>query len=80
MSERVRFVFDPLCPWCYQTSRWMRRLDELGEVDLSWGVFSLEVVNGDDDAPPPTAARAAAALRTVMVVRDNNGEAAVGRF
>ena len=43
--EPVKFHFDPLCPWCYQTSRWARRLEELGEITLEWGVFSLEVVN-----------------------------------
>jgi predicted DsbA family dithiol-disulfide isomerase len=49
--ERIRFHFDPRCPWCYQTSRWVRRIETLGEVDVDWGVFSLEVVNlpeGDD--------------------------------
>ena len=45
MSEPVKFYFDPRCPWCYQTSRWAKRLEELGEIGLDWGVFSLEVVN-----------------------------------
>src|SRR2546426_270667 len=43
--ERIRFHFDPRCPWCYQTSRWACRLEALGEVEIDWAVFSLEVVN-----------------------------------
>ena len=43
--DKVKFHFDPRCPWCYQTSRWIRRLEELGEVEADWGIFSLEVVN-----------------------------------
>ena len=39
MAEEIRFYFDPLCPWCYQTSRWARRLAELGVVDVDWRVF-----------------------------------------
>jgi predicted DsbA family dithiol-disulfide isomerase len=49
--EPVTLLFDVRSPWCYQTSRWLRRLAELGQVTPSWGVFSLEVVNlhGDED-------------------------------
>jgi hypothetical protein len=43
--EVVKFHFDPICPWCYQTSRWAKRLEQLGEIELDWGLFSLEVVN-----------------------------------
>src|ERR1700720_396646 len=49
MAEKIRFYFDPLCPWCYQTSRWARRLDELCVVDVEWRVFSLAIVNSGDE-------------------------------
>ena len=49
MAEKIRFYFDPLCPWCYQTSRWARRLDELGVVEVEWRVFSLAIVNRGDE-------------------------------
>lgn len=80
MTESVRFHFDPLCPWCYQTSRWARRLAELGEIELDWGVFSLELVNADDEADVTETARAAAALRTTVLVGERHGADAVGRF
>ncbi len=79
--EHVRFHFDPLCPWCYQTSRWARRLAELGEVTLEWGVFSLEVVNlPEDQDPDALEARAAPVLRTAVAIRDRVGRAAIGPF
>lgn len=53
MTERVCFFFDPICPWCYQTSRWARRLEELGVVELDWGVFSLESVRQRERAREP---------------------------
>lgn len=80
MPEAVRFYFDPLCPWCYQTSRWVRRLDELGLVTVSWGVFSLELTNADDTVGLEETAMAAPALRTTVALRDSEGNAAVGAF
>src|SRR5256885_15126477 len=68
--EQIRFHFDPRCPWCYQTSRWARRLEVLGEVSIDWGLFSLEVVNlpeGDD--PRVIEARSGPILRTSVLLR-----------
>jgi hypothetical protein len=79
--DKVRFHFDPLCPWCYQTSRWAKRLEELGEISLDWGLFSLEVVNlkeGEDEREIET--RSGPALRTATLVRRREGSAAIGPF
>jgi predicted DsbA family dithiol-disulfide isomerase len=79
--ELVRFSFDPRCPWCWQTSRWARRLQELGEIRLEWVPFSLEVVNlpeGED--PRAIDAHSGPPLRTALVLADEQGHEAVGRF
>jgi predicted DsbA family dithiol-disulfide isomerase len=79
--ERIRFHFDPRCPWCYQTSRWARRLDELGEVAVDWGVFSLEVVNlPDGEDPRGLDAKSGPMLRTSMVIAERVDRRAVGAF
>lgn len=81
MPEAVRFHFDPICPWAYQTSRWARRLAELGTIDLAWGVFSLEVVNkGSEESREKGHARSERALRTVVRIRDDHGSAGVTAF
>lgn len=82
MAERVCFYFDPICPWCYQTSRWARRLEELGVIELDWGLFSLELQNAGKD-PEELAvahARSERALRTAVAVRNHHGSRSVGRF
>src|SRR5271170_2739606 len=56
VMDAVRFHFDPICPWCYQTSRWAKRVEQLGEIELDWGLFSLEVVNLKDGERSPRAA------------------------
>ncbi len=80
MSEPIRFYFDPRCPWCYQTSRWVRQLERLGEVTASWGLFSLEIANSDADPATLIDSKGAMALRTIVALRDAEGEDAVGRF
>ncbi len=82
MAERVCFYFDPICPWCYQTSRWMRRLEELGVIELDWGLFSLERQNAGKESGDRAASHAHSArgLRTAVAVRNAAGRSAVGAF
>jgi predicted DsbA family dithiol-disulfide isomerase len=42
---RVEFFLDPMCPWAYQTSVWIRRVADLRPLDVRWRFFSLEEVN-----------------------------------
>jgi predicted DsbA family dithiol-disulfide isomerase len=80
MAENIAFYFDPLCPWCYQTSRWARRLDELDVVDVEWRVFSLAIVNSGDEGRAAADTGSAPSLRTAIAVRNAHGNAAVGAF
>ena len=44
-TQSVRFHFDVMCPWAYQTSHWIRAVrDEIG-ISIDWRFFSLEEVN-----------------------------------
>jgi hypothetical protein len=79
--EPVTLLFDVRSPWCYQTSRWLRRLAALGEVSLSWGVFSLEVVNlHADEDPVDYDAEYGPALRVALALREEHGSQAIGDF
>ena len=80
MAQPIRFHLDPLCPWCYQTSRWVRRLEELGEVSVDWAVFSLAIGNKGDEGRAVDDRGAAPGLRTLVLVRAEQGSAAAGRF
>jgi len=41
----VDFHFDPLCPYAYQTSKWIRAVREQTGIEISWRFFSLEEIN-----------------------------------
>jgi 2-hydroxychromene-2-carboxylate isomerase len=80
MGTPVRFHFDPLCPWAWQASKWIREVEKVRDIDIEWRLFSLELINKNGDDPlADMHARGGAALRTLVLVRRVGGNAAVGR-
>ncbi len=41
----IDFHFDPMCPFAYQTSLWIRDVREQTGITIGWRFFSLEEVN-----------------------------------
>ena len=45
MAAEIEFFFDPMCPWAYQTSVWIRDVRRQVGLDITWRFFSLEEIN-----------------------------------
>ncbi len=52
-SLHIDFHFDLMCPWAYQTSKWIREVRQHNGLDIRWKFFSLEEVNRGEGKKHP---------------------------
>ncbi|GAA3287866.1 DsbA family protein [Nesterenkonia halobia] len=83
MAERVDFWFDPVCPFAWATSRWIREVAEVRDIDVVWHVMSLGVLNEEKNPSPAEDDEQLARWipsRAATAVELKHGEDEVGAF
>ncbi len=83
----LRFYFDPVCPFAWMTSEWVRLVAARREYRVEWRFVSLRLLNAHVDYaaqfPPDYEAGHTDGLRLLRVaarVRDEHGPEAVDRL
>ncbi|WP_037360751.1 mycothiol-dependent nitroreductase Rv2466c family protein [Amycolatopsis orientalis] len=84
MAE-LNFYFDPVCPFAWMTSKWVRQVARQRSYDVDWRFISLRLLNTHVDYathfPPEYDASHTAGLRLLRLaaaVRAGEGREAVG--
>lgn len=81
----LHFYFDPVCPFAWMTSKWVRMVAAQRDYRVDWRFVSLRIINAHIDYashfPPEYEAGHTAGLRLLRMmtrVRAEHGRAAVG--
>ncbi|GCF10098.1 DsbA family oxidoreductase [Dictyobacter arantiisoli] len=70
----INFHTDPLCPLAWRTALWAREARQLRPIEITWRLFSLEIVNRPAGAQPDYVnGRGWTALRTLSLARRLHG-------
>ncbi|ATL88109.1 disulfide bond formation protein DsbA [Streptomyces malaysiensis subsp. malaysiensis] len=84
MSEKTRvdFWFDPFCPWSWIASRWILEAQKVRDIDVSFHLMSLAILNEDDLPPqlsnPKIMAKVWAPVRVVAAAERAHGSEILG--
>ena len=83
----LRFYFDPVCPFAWMTSKWVRMVSAQRDYSVEWRFISLRLLNAHIDYaahfPPEYEAGHTAGLRLLRMAartRADHGPEAVGRL
>ena len=83
----IRFYFDPVCPFAWMTSKWVRMVAAQRDYTVDWRFISLRLINSgidyDSHFPAGYEEGHASGLRLLRVaarVRAEYGRTAVGSF
>ncbi len=77
-NMKIIFYFDPSCPFCWITSRWLLMVAEERDLQITWKPFSLAIKNEalEASADPHRAYHVASRrlLRVMLAAQEQNDE------
>ncbi|WP_058235996.1 DsbA family protein [Devriesea agamarum] len=82
-ETRVEMWFDPTCPWAWMTSRWLKNAQEVRDIEVTFSVMSLSVLNQGRDLDPDyrrAMDQAWGPVRVAIAVEQAGGKAALDAY
>ena len=69
----LRFYFDPVCPWAWRTSLWIREVAKVRPLSVEWDFLSLQAVNKGKDSLKETHFKSEKGFRIMALLRRKYG-------
>ncbi len=83
--NQIEFFWDPICPFAWMTSLWLRRVAALRDIDVEWRFINLSILNEERDYETEFPEgyreghnRGRRMLRVAAAVRADHGAEAMG--
>jgi hypothetical protein len=81
MAPDLEFFFDVVCPFSWQTSRWVEEVRRHRPVEVAWRPVSLAMLNADEDPDSPMGRLHQQGLRlqrVVVAAQEEHGPQTIG--
>lgn len=82
VSDALTLWLDPVCPFSWNTARWLSSAAEQAGLDLEWRLMSLAILNAGRELPEPQQARMRDSRqvgRLMVALRDELGADAIAK-
>jgi len=79
-KQAVDFYFDPSCPWAWRTALWIREVEKVRPIQVTWKFLSLAKVNEAGDYSRDSHAASHATFPLLARARERFGNDAVCRL
>ena len=81
-SDTLTLWLDPVCPFSWNTARWLSTAAEQAGLDIEWRLMSLAILNAGRELPEPQQARmhdSRQVGRLMVALRDELGADAIAK-
>jgi predicted DsbA family dithiol-disulfide isomerase len=80
--QDIDFYFDPVCPWAWRTSLWIREVAKVRPISVHWKFLSLELINSTRPGGQVKDSHLSARdpFRVMALARRQQGDDAVDRL
>src|SRR5947207_7115052 len=79
-TQKVDFYFDVSCPWAWRTSLWIREVEKVRPIQVTWKFLSLAKMNEANDYSHASHAASHATFPLLARARERFGNDAVDRL
>jgi predicted DsbA family dithiol-disulfide isomerase len=76
-TQHVTFYFDPICPFSYKTSLWIREVQKGRSIEIDWRFLSLQAINEGTESLKESHSHSIPAFRVMAMARREGGNESV---